>query len=135
MKIRSGSKRLCDRRVGQQALMQRALLIWFTGCACGSSYINEALQREVTERLKDETYLERDGIQLQHIVENEVMFSFETELKRFFDVTKDLDGHESVIIRGLKSNSEKNFGQSELNIERYFVSLFSFLSCSPEYIG
>ena len=69
------------------------------------------------ERLKDEKYLEKDGLTIQSIVDRE-MVDFENKMKRNLDVTKKLVT-EVVWIQGLKANHdrEKRFLTNRMKIE------------------
>ncbi|KAF7590293.1 hypothetical protein BBP40_003030 [Aspergillus hancockii] len=88
------------------------------GQNCGSSYINKALKHEVARRLKGERYLLSDGTSLEYILEHDVMTAFENEIKRKFNTADGLDGKESIVIRGLRRNTNKDFGDRILYIPR-----------------
>ena len=87
-----------------------------TGALCGSSYLNEAFQNLLLERLEGEEYLEQGGLTIRGIVDVKVV-EFENSIKRSIDV---VDGNqkEAIGITYLKPNKEKKFQKNRLNLDQ-----------------
>ena len=84
-----------------------------TGALCGSSYLNEAFERLLNERLAGEDYLETNNMTIKGIVDMHVV-DFENGLKRSFDLTRRKPNPETVFIQGLKPNNKKGFRNNRL---------------------
>lgn len=88
------------------------------GGLCGSSYLNEAFQTMLYERLiKEKQYLEHDRITLDGIIENIVINEFEYKTKRQFDIYDEQRMHERYYCAGLKDNAAKGFWDSEIIVK------------------
>ena len=88
------------------------------GELCGSSYLNEALQKLLVTRLRDETYLEVHGQTIQSIVDAHIV-KFENKSKRDFDVTKRPNPNQLVFsILGLRPNLRLNFKENRLRLSQ-----------------
>jgi hypothetical protein len=88
-----------------------------TGALCGSSYLNEAFEKLLTERLAGEDYLETNNMTLKGIVDMHVV-DFENTIKRSVDVTNRNWEAETVWIQGLRPNSKKRFKSNRLILSR-----------------
>jgi hypothetical protein len=84
---------------------------------CGASYINEEYQKFLSNRLKDETYLERNGKTINSIVESKVI-EFENGEKRIFNIRDEAFEPDPISIDYLEPNVEKGFEQNRLKITR-----------------
>jgi hypothetical protein len=84
---------------------------------CGASYINERYQKLLLDRLKDETYLEKNGKTIKSIVEAKVI-EFENGEKRRINTAKERFGVESVYIDDLRKDESKRFRGNKLSISR-----------------
>lgn len=80
---------------------------------CGSSYLNEAFEKLLNERLAGEDYLETNNLTLKGIVDMLVV-DFENKIKRSMDVTSRNKEAEQVWIQGLRPNSQKRFKSNRL---------------------
>ncbi|KAH8780522.1 hypothetical protein F5882DRAFT_451384 [Hyaloscypha sp. PMI_1271] len=81
------------------------------GDNCGSSYLNERLKEHLLVRLRDETYLEDNGLTRQAIVDKLAALDFEPRKKRI-NIYDQPDGCFCII--GLKSDSSRRLaGESE----------------------
>ncbi|KAF2181357.1 hypothetical protein K469DRAFT_713791 [Zopfia rhizophila CBS 207.26] len=78
----------------------------------GSSYLNEAFQAMLLERLENETYLEHDKITLRGIVETIVLRDFEQDLKRNFDIYDTNKLAKRFVVYGLRDDRKKGFRNS-----------------------
>ncbi|CAG8983994.1 hypothetical protein HYALB_00009003 [Hymenoscyphus albidus] len=85
------------------------------GALCGSSYLNKAFQEHLSARLKDEDYLERNGISIRSIVDTEVV-KFENNIKRKIDIIRPTSVFEFVEIQDLRADPRKNFGRNRLRL-------------------
>ena len=70
------------------------------------------------ERLKDETYLERDGFTIEGMVDVEVLV-FENRMKRTMDITSLRMPLEAIIFHGLRQDARKRFGANRVLMDRY----------------
>ncbi|RYP76031.1 hypothetical protein DL770_007309 [Monosporascus sp. CRB-9-2] len=82
-----------------------------------TSYLNEAFRDYIRQRLKDEKYLEKDGITIDGIVETIMMNEFEYRCKRSFDITIPNQPYKAFACEGLKEDKSKGFGQNRLYIK------------------
>ncbi|RYP47954.1 hypothetical protein DL768_006109 [Monosporascus sp. mg162] len=80
-------------------------------------YLNEAFRDYIRQRLKDEKYLEKDGITIDGIVETIMMNEFEYRCKRSFDITVPNQHYKAFACEGLKEDKSKGFGQNRLYIK------------------
>ncbi|KAE8149926.1 hypothetical protein BDV25DRAFT_119620 [Aspergillus avenaceus] len=87
------------------------------GALCGSSYLNEAFERVISERLKKETYLERDNVKIEGIV-NDLVQQFETKHKRHIDIYSRLLESEHFFIQGLLPSQGKKFRHNRLYLDQ-----------------
>jgi hypothetical protein len=88
-----------------------------TGSLCGSSYLNEAFESLLYERLLGEDYLETNNMTIKGIVDMQVV-DFENQIKRSLDVTSRNREAEMVWIQGLKPNNKKHFKSNRLVLSR-----------------
>ena len=84
-----------------------------TGALCGSSYLNEAFENLLYERLAGEAYLETNNMTIKGIVDMLVV-DFENKMKRSVDVTSRDQDPEPVFIQGLLPNQKKRFRSNRL---------------------
>ncbi|KAE9373611.1 hypothetical protein N431DRAFT_231547 [Stipitochalara longipes BDJ] len=101
------------------------------GDNCGSSYLNESLKKHLLIRLRDETYLESNGITREAIVEKIAAVEFESQKKKT-NIYDHPDG--CFFITGLKSDksrrlvgeSAKRFGMNTVLLDHHdFDEIFS----------
>ncbi|PYI35263.1 hypothetical protein BP00DRAFT_442793 [Aspergillus indologenus CBS 114.80] len=86
------------------------------GASCGSVYINQALEQDLTERLRDVTLSQ--GVIRERVI-GRMFQDFENKLKRNCNLAEDqLDGCEYLELPGLKANPRKNFETGEIAIPR-----------------
>jgi hypothetical protein len=84
---------------------------------CGSSYLNEAFEKLLTERLAGEDYLETNNLTINGIVDMKVV-DFENKTKRSMDVTSRNREAEQIWIQGLRLNGQKRFKSNRLTLSR-----------------
>ncbi|KAE8313546.1 hypothetical protein BDV41DRAFT_256217 [Aspergillus transmontanensis] len=94
------------------------------GGNCGSSYVNQALKREVIRRIKDTEYASLKGPSFEYIIEHDVMNHFEYSMKRSFRPAEGLEGDEVMVVYGLTKDPRKGFGDSTLYIPRKQIMSF-----------
>jgi hypothetical protein len=87
------------------------------GALCGSSYLNETFEKLIYERLKKETYLERNDVKIEGIV-NDLAQQFETKHKRHIDIYARPLEPEHFFIQGLEPNQEKKFRKNRLYLDQ-----------------
>jgi len=99
--------------------------IWpHLGDDCGSSYLNESAKDHLLVRLRDETYLEVNGITRQSIVKKLAAVDFERQKKRI-NIYENPDGGffitglRSDKSRGLTGEAAKRFGPNTISLDRY----------------
>jgi hypothetical protein len=85
---------------------------------CGASYINKRYEKLLLDRLRDETYLEKNGKTIKSIVEAKVI-KFENGEKRTINTVKERFGLERVYIDDLEEDKAKRFTQNRVSISRY----------------
>jgi hypothetical protein len=92
------------------------------GELCGSSYLNEAFQKHLSDRLDGENYLEVNGLTIKSIIDSQVI-AFENEMKRSVNVAASNIPSEIVYIQGLRANPhpEKRFLNNRVKIERLVI--------------
>ncbi|CZS94244.1 uncharacterized protein RCO7_10355 [Rhynchosporium graminicola] len=91
------------------------------GDNCGASYLNDAFEKRLLKRLKDESYLDRDGETREDAVRYATM-EFENRGKRNIDIAKRPVGE--VRIPGLKGDLARRLqGQELKGFKPGFVSL------------
>jgi hypothetical protein len=83
----------------------------------GSEFPNEGFRQHLYDRLKDEAYLKKDGIDsaIRALVEFIVINNFEYKIKRAFDFH---DDDEDEIFDGVRTDVAKGFDDGSLNITR-----------------
>ncbi|RAH42839.1 Hsp70 family protein [Aspergillus brunneoviolaceus CBS 621.78] len=86
------------------------------GASCGSVYVNQAMEQDLTERLRDVKLCQ--GIIREREIER--MFQdFENRLKRNCNLAQDrLDGYEYLDLPGLKADPERGFKTGAVAIPR-----------------
>jgi hypothetical protein len=89
------------------------------GSNCGSSYANQALKSEVTKRLKSAGYQSLKGPSFEYVIEHDIMNNFEYHWKRNFNPADGLDGDDSIVVRGLKKDESRGFGDSTMHFTRF----------------
>ncbi|KAB8225612.1 hypothetical protein BDV33DRAFT_187395 [Aspergillus novoparasiticus] len=94
------------------------------GSNCGSSYVNQALKREVIRRIKGTEYASLKGPSFEYIIEHDVMNHFEYSMKRGFRPAEGLEGDEVMVVHGLTKDPRKGFGDSTLYIPRKQIMSF-----------
>ncbi|KAF7593676.1 hypothetical protein BBP40_011086 [Aspergillus hancockii] len=82
------------------------------GDLCGSSYLNEAFESLVKNRLQGEDYLQNIQMKIDTIMEE-----FENKIKRNFDPSR-RQYWESLRVDGLRENKEKRFKNHRMYINR-----------------
>ena len=95
----------------------RAHTKYVAGALCGSSYLNEAFENVLYERLAGEAYLETNNMTIKGIVDMKVI-EFENNLKRSIDVTNRNSEVEPVFIQGLQPNPKRRFRKNRLLLSR-----------------
>lgn len=89
---------------------------------CGASYINKRYEKLLLDRLRDETYLEKNGKTIRSIVEAKVI-EFENGEKRRINTVKERFGLERVYIDDLEGDKAKRFTPNRLSISRYATKI------------
>jgi hypothetical protein len=89
------------------------------GELCGSSYINKAMKAHLNQRLKGETYLDKSATTRESLIEM-VLVEFENNLKRTFDITKDMEPYPFWVPQ-LKGNSRKGFEDETLFLKAFVL--------------
>lgn len=86
-----------------------------TGELCGSSFINERYQKLLESKLKDEKYLEANGVPLSRTIHGIVKEFEERDKKRMDEMT---EPYFRVMVSGLRANKALRFRAGELRLSR-----------------
>src|SRR5438045_495006 len=91
-------------------------LIWLT--LCGSSYINERFQDLITNRLRDEDYLRREGEDFSRVIDRLVV-EFERVDKMVLDnMFPDHIEPYYLKVEGLQKNKSKHFRRGLMRLSK-----------------
>jgi hypothetical protein len=83
------------------------------------------MERDLSQRLKDESYLIDKKISKQYQMHHILFPEFEDKIKRDFDMSAGLDGVEYLDFPGLEANAAKEFLDGKIVISRsFFTSSF-----------